>query len=422
MVMNVLTLYIFIQIICMIFICIGNFNFSNVYLLELVKYLLILINLMVCTNKKINIKLKLIFLFIAIADLFFLFFDSCLLGTVFFIIVQLLYMDYLINIKNKYIYLLPIINLVFALIFKEKIIILESVIYGILLFSNILLINKKEETNNSKQILKKSLCFLLICDIIIASRFIFSFESNFILNILDSFEWIFYLISQIYLVIYSLNLYDSFLYRLLQPIFTFIFKFYYKPTIVNKEYIPSSGAAIIAGNHKHALDPILVDVCTKRVVHTLAKKDLHDGAFGWFFRAIGTIPVDLKKSTNKSASNAATEQLKEGNLINLSPEAKRNYTEELLLPFKYGAVSMAKKTGCEIIPYSITGDYKLFSNNLKIVFGKPINVSKLEIEKANEKLFNSIKKLLKENIDKDELKTKKMSEYKGIVSSTKGNS
>jgi 1-acyl-sn-glycerol-3-phosphate acyltransferase len=127
------------------------------------------------------------------------------------------------------------------------------------------------------------------------------------------------------------------------------------------------------------------------MIFTLAKKDLHDGKFGFFFRAVGTIPVDLKSTTNKAASNTAVEKLKEGNLINLSPEAKRNYTNELLLPFKYGAVSMAKKTNSIIVPYSITGEYKLFSNNLKIVFGKPIDVSDINIEKANEKLFNAIK-------------------------------
>ena len=75
-----------------------------------------------------------------------------------------------------------------------------------------------------------------------------------------------------------------------------------------------------------------------------------------------------------------------------------------------------------IIPYSITGDYKLFSKNLKIVFGKPIDVSKLEIEKANEKLFNSIKRLLKKNMDKEELKTKIISEYRGVVNEQTKNS
>ena len=207
---------------------------------------------------------------------------------------------------------------------------------------------------------------------------------------------------------------NNYIYKIFRIIFLPIFKLIFRPQIVNKHYIPKEGKAIIAGNHKHALDPILVDTCTNRVVHTLAKKDLHDGIFGFFFRAVGTIPVDLKSTTNKNASNAAIDKLNEGNLINLSPEAKRNFTNELLLPFKYGAVSMAKKTNSKIIPYSITGEYKLFSKNLKIVYGKPIDVSNMNIEEANEKLYNSIKELLVKNMDKKELKTKNISKYSGI--------
>lgn len=190
---------------------------------------------------------------------------------------------------------------------------------------------------------------------------------------------------------------SAFLYKILQPLFRLIFKIYYNPTIVNKEYIPKKGACVIAGNHKHALDPILVDVCTNRVVHTLAKKDLHDGPFGWFFKAIGTIPVDLHAEHNKKALDSAIECLNEGCLINLSPEAKRNYTKEILLPFKYGTVVMAKRTNCKIVPYSITGDYKFRSKNLKIVYGKPLDISKLSIEDANKLLYKKVKKLILDN-------------------------
>lgn len=187
---------------------------------------------------------------------------------------------------------------------------------------------------------------------------------------------------------------NDILYKILRPIFTCIFKIYYSPTIINKNYIPLEGAAVIAGNHKHALDPILVDVCTKRVVHTLAKKDLHDGKFGWLFKSVGTIPVDLKAKHNKDALNSAIQYLQKGQLINVSPEAKRNYTNEVLLPFKVGTVVMANRTNTPIIPYAITGDYKFRSKNLKITFGKPIDVSNLEVEQANELLYKKVKELL----------------------------
>lgn len=191
----------------------------------------------------------------------------------------------------------------------------------------------------------------------------------------------------------------AFLYRFFRPLFTFIFKVYYNPTIVNKEYIPAEGAAVIAGNHKHALDPILVDVCTKRTVHTLAKKDLHDGPLGWFFRAVGTIPVDLKSAKNPAALMQAMTYLERGELINVSPEAKRNFTDEILLPFKPGAVLMGIRTGSKIVPYAITGDYKFRSKNLKIVFGEPIEVKGVFIKAANEILYNKVYELLTQGGD-----------------------
>lgn len=187
---------------------------------------------------------------------------------------------------------------------------------------------------------------------------------------------------------------NAIIYKILRPILTVIFKLYYNPTIINKEYIPKNGRAVIAGNHKHALDPILVDVCTKRVIHTLAKKDLHDGKFGWIFQSVGSIPVDLKAKCNRQALESAIDYLNKGALINVSPEAKRNYTNEILLPFKVGAVVMAQRTNCNIIPYSITGDYKFRSKNLKITFGKPLDVGKLTVEEANELLYEKVKELL----------------------------
>lgn len=190
---------------------------------------------------------------------------------------------------------------------------------------------------------------------------------------------------------------NPFLYRLFRPIISIVFKGFYNPKIENKELIPKEGAVILAGNHKNALDPILVDCSTKRTVHTLAKKELHDGTFGWFFKGVGTILVDREKSNNKDALNEAVTFLKEGCIINLSPEGKRNRTKEILLPFKYGAVVMAKRTGTKIIPYSIVGDYKFRSKNLKITFDEPLDVSQLEIEEANEELYNKVRKLVIKN-------------------------
>lgn len=184
------------------------------------------------------------------------------------------------------------------------------------------------------------------------------------------------------------------LYKIIRTIFYVPFMAVYRPKIVNQSLIPKEGRVVLAGNHKHALDPILVDCCTNRTVHTLAKKDLHDGIFGWLFRGVGTIPVDLHAAHNPAALDQSVAYLKNDCMINVSPEAKRNYTDEILLPFKYGAVVMAKRAQSRIIPYAITGDYRIRSRNLQIRFGKPLDVGNLTVEEANTLLYNTVKELL----------------------------
>ena len=204
-------------------------------------------------------------------------------------------------------------------------------------------------------------------------------------------------------------------YRILRSVFAPLFCILFQPKIIGAHNIPKEGAAVIAGNHKHALDPILIDLSTRRVVRTLAKKDLHDGKFGWLFRSSGTIPVDLHAKHNPEALNAAKEALREGELVNVSPEAKRNYTNELLLPFKYGAAVMAEDTGAVIVPYAIVGKYKPFGG-LTVLFGRPVKAAGDAYE-TNRRLYNRIAALLKKAMPKEELESKKFTRFEEWSSS-----
>ena len=75
-----------------------------------------------------------------------------------------------------------------------------------------------------------------------------------------------------------------------------------------------------------------------------------------------------------------------------------DYYDHILLPLKYGAVSMAHKTNALIVPYAIGGNYKFRGKNLIVKIGEPFKVDD-DLEKANLELDNKIKDLLKE-IDK----------------------
>ena len=173
-------------------------------------------------------------------------------------------------------------------------------------------------------------------------------------------------------------------YRLLTPVMRVLFRLYYNPTIINKEVIPRDGPIIIAGNHKHIYDQCPVIMSTKRVIHYMAKKEYFDGKFAWFFKFVGCIPVN-RQIKDEKAKETALEVLKHDGAIGIFPEGTRNKTKDkFLLPFKYGAVSMAKKTNATIVPFGITGDYKFRSKNLTIRFGVPFKVGDMELSKANE--------------------------------------
>ena len=60
-------------------------------------------------------------------------------------------------------------------------------------------------------------------------------------------------------------------YNLIKPIYTILLRIIFRPKVIGKENIPKDGSLIFAGNHKHAVDPTMVMMSTKRIVHYMAK-------------------------------------------------------------------------------------------------------------------------------------------------------
>lgn len=260
-------------------------------------------------------------------------------------------------------------------------------------------------------------------------------------------------------------------YKLMKPFVLANFKRKYKPTVIGKENIPSSGPIIFCGNHRHKDDQYNVMLVTDRVIHMLSKDEYFKGNKAWFYRAACCIPVD-RSIHDESAKNEAISILKDGGAIGLFPEGtrdeitckkeeikkvskilgisedevfdkfknqsirttqvnllielnenhkitnselkkyildaddalkkllkkrvitKKEYIDSLLLPFKYGAVSFAKKTGALIVPYGISGNYSGKEGKLTTRVGKPIDVSSMSMEDANSLLRKKIIELI----------------------------
>lgn len=191
---------------------------------------------------------------------------------------------------------------------------------------------------------------------------------------------------------------NNFGYILLTPIMRVLFRIYYNPIIINKEYIPKDGSIVIACNHKHLFDQCLTIMATKRPINYMAKKEYFDGIFSWFFKFVGCIPVDRSKK-DENAKKTAIDVLKNGGAIGIFPEGTRNrFKDKVLLDFKFGAVSMAKKTDSLIVPCAVTGDYKFRSKNLIVQYGRPFKVQ--DLKEDNLKLEKIIYDLIMDNLKK----------------------
>ncbi len=186
---------------------------------------------------------------------------------------------------------------------------------------------------------------------------------------------------------------------ILKPVFFFLFW----PRIIGDEVLRKyrKSAIIVASNHIFEFDIASMGAPMRRNLHFLSKIELSRPPQGWFFRWFGLVYVDRDRPSG--SIDHAAEFLKSDRAIGIFPEGTTQFKQSNeLLPFKFGAVKMAAKTGAPIIPIAISGRYKLFGipakERLTIRFGRPIFVKpNANIEQANENLRSAIAELLKKD-------------------------
>ena len=190
---------------------------------------------------------------------------------------------------------------------------------------------------------------------------------------------------------------DRFFYKMMKVLFYIpMCKILFNIEIVGDENIPKEGRVILAGNHTKWLDPVMLVLLTKRQLHFLAKEELFHGITKHFIIGMGCIPVN-RKIHDKDALESAYKTLEIDNAIAIFPEGTINKTDDVIMPFKMGAVKMSEKTNSPIIPFGITGKYKMFKRKcVRIEFFKPIYV-KDDLEKANKTLESVVSKCLIDN-------------------------
>lgn len=187
---------------------------------------------------------------------------------------------------------------------------------------------------------------------------------------------------------------DTKFYKTVRPLTAFLIKVLFRPTVVGLENIPKEGRILLAGNHTKWLDPVMLVGVQKRQIHFLAKEELFHGKTKFIAKGMGCVPVN-RKIHDKNALHSAYEFLEKELCIGIFPEGTINRTDDIIMPFKIGAVKACSTTHTKLVPFIITGKYKLFRKGLKVQFLEPLEIGE-NLEEENNRFMEIVKEKLKE--------------------------
>lgn len=180
---------------------------------------------------------------------------------------------------------------------------------------------------------------------------------------------------------------------------TFFFTTFFKPEVIGRDNIPSSGPVILCCNHIANFDPPFLGTFVDREIHFMAKAELFKiPIFKQLLRKINAFPVKRGLS-DKQALRTGLNILKEGRVLGIFPEGTRSKTGELRKGLS-GAGFFALKTDAAVVPCAIIGPYKLFKK-VKIIYGKPMDMTPYREKRASAEevtavIMNEIAQLIHE--------------------------
>ena len=180
--------------------------------------------------------------------------------------------------------------------------------------------------------------------------------------------------------------------RIIQAVFRFILKITGADiTVKGHENVPADTAVLYIGNHRSFFDILLTYVLCPDVTGYVAKKEMESiPLLSNWMRYLHCLFLDRKNiKEGMKTILLAIEEMKNGISICIFPEGTRNNGEELsMLPFRDGALKIAEKTGCAIIPISMNNTADIFEAHFPrvkkvhvvIEYGKPIYPKELDKE------------------------------------------
>ncbi len=146
--------------------------------------------------------------------------------------------------------------------------------------------------------------------------------------------------------------------RVIRPVAWPVFMAAFRVRVVGAENVPTTGGAILAGNHVSYMDPVLLWEFAPRRPHFMAKSELFHGFLGWMLPRVYAFPV-VRGSADRAAITTATKLLQDGELVGIFPEGTRSADGEA--GEAHGGVSfIAMRAGVPVVPVAFVGTEKCF--------------------------------------------------------------
>jgi 1-acyl-sn-glycerol-3-phosphate acyltransferase len=165
---------------------------------------------------------------------------------------------------------------------------------------------------------------------------------------------------------------------------------YHRLQIVRPSQLPRQGPAILVCNHISALDPVMIQASSSRLIRwMMAREYYQQKSIKWLLDLVGTIPVD-RSARDVGAMRTTIEALAAGYVIGIFPEGKISKDNQIL-PFQSGVVLLAAKSGAPVFPAYLDGTQRGQSmlrayfkpNHSKVAYGVPIIFTREDASRAN---------------------------------------
>ncbi|MDE7298587.1 MAG: 1-acyl-sn-glycerol-3-phosphate acyltransferase [Lachnospiraceae bacterium] len=182
-------------------------------------------------------------------------------------------------------------------------------------------------------------------------------------------------------------------------------------TVLGRENVPRDEAVLYVANHRSLADIPVGYITLPTLTGFVAKKEIRKiPIFSWWMKNLNCLFLDRKdmKEGLKTIMQGI-EYMKNGYSMFIMPEGTRNRGEETeLLPFKEGSFKMAEKTGCAIIPVTISNTSAVFEEHIPWVkrahviihYGGPIYPAALSKDEKKH-LGVSVRETIIETLNKD---------------------